>query len=142
MHVARLLKRKGVVKMGFCVCGGAALSCTFGMAPSMLNVLPVARVMSTMAVASIMDYIPLVNVLPFGLCNAISNPVVAAATAAAMGVLTPMPCIPVLVTPWVPGSQTVMVGGKPALTDASVLNCLWGGVIKIEMAGTVTIQLK
>ena len=54
--------------MGFCVCGGAAITCTFGMAPSVLNVLPAARVMSNMALATIMDNIPMVNIPPFGMC--------------------------------------------------------------------------
>ena len=53
--------------MGFGVCGGAVLNCSFGMAPSVMNVLPAARVMSNMALATIMDNVPFVNILPFGM---------------------------------------------------------------------------
>ena len=81
--------------MGFCVTGGAVMTCTFGMAPSTLNVLPTAQVVSAMPLASIADTIPFVNIMPFGMCQSMANPMVAAATAAAMGVLTPMPCLPV-----------------------------------------------
>lgn len=128
--------------MGFCVCGGAVIACSFGMAPSVLNVLPAARVMSTMALASIMDNIPLVNIAPFGMCSSLANPTVAAATAAALGVLTPMPCVPVTTAPWAPGSPTVLIGGKPALNNSSKLICMWGGVIQINNPGTMNIQVK
>jgi hypothetical protein len=128
--------------MGFGVCGGAVLNCSFGMAPSVMNVLPAARVMSNMALATIMDNVPFVNILPFGMCQSMMNPTVAAATAAAMGALTPMPCIPVLPTPWVPGSPTVLIGGKPALNNSCKLNCAYGGIISINNPGTMNIQVK
>lgn len=126
--------------MPFCVCGGASTACTFGAAPSLLNVLPVARVMSSQALASIMDNIPMVNITPFAMCSSLANPTVAAATAAALGVLTPMPCIPVPAGPWAPGSPKLLIGGKPALTSDSRLMCSWGGVIQITFPGTVNIQ--
>lgn len=127
--------------MGLCVCGGATLSCSFGVAPSVMNVLPVSRVMSAMALASIMDNIPMVNILPFGMCNSMANPMVAAATAAAMGVLTPMPCIPVTAAPWMPGVPTVLIGNKPALDSSSKLMCNWGGVIQVVNPGQMNIMV-
>ena len=127
--------------MSFCVCGGAMLTCSFGMAPSVLNVLPVARVVSNTPLATIMDNVPLVNVMPFGLCRSPANPAVAAATAAAMGVLTPMPCIPVIPGPWIPGSPTVLIGGKPALNNTCKLMCAYGGVIQITNPATTNIQV-
>lgn len=49
------------------VCATATLQCSFGAAPSMLNVLPVNRTLTGgMPAANIMDHIPLVNILPFG----------------------------------------------------------------------------
>ncbi len=127
--------------MGFCVCGGASLACSFGMAPSVLNVLPAARVMSAMPLATIMDNVPMVNIMSFGMCSSLANPTVAAATAAALGVLTPMPCIPVIAGPWTPGSPTVLIGGKPALHNSCKLMCAYGGVIQITNPGTTNIQI-
>ncbi|MBR1628760.1 MAG: DUF4280 domain-containing protein [Lachnospiraceae bacterium] len=127
--------------MGFCVCGGAQMNCTFGMAPSVLTVLPENRTVTSMPIATIMDNKPMVNILPFGMCSSMANPTVAAATAAAMGALTPMPCVPVTTAPWAPGSPTVLIGGQPALNNSSKLMCNWGGVISIGMPGTANIQV-
>src|SRR6202008_969003 len=102
------------------VCMGAMMQCTFGMAPSSLVVLPTNRVMTDQVPdANIMDHIPMTNIMPFGMCMSPANPTVAAATAAALGVLTPMPCIPATVSPWVPGIATVMLGNMPTLDNAS-----------------------
>lgn len=128
--------------MGFCVCGGAVLSCSFGMAPSVLNVLPANKVVSAMPIATIMDNKPIVNIVPFGMCSSMANPTVAAATAAALGVLTPMPCLPVISAPWVPGSPTILVANYPVLNNSSKLMCNWGGVIQVNNAGTMNIQVK
>lgn len=119
---------------------GALIQCSFGLAPSSLAPLPTSRVMiEGRPAASIMDSVPLVNVPPFGMCTSLSNPTVATATAAALGVLTPMPCVPVT-TPWKPGAVKTLVGGKPALTAGSTCNCAWGGIIQITMAGAVRTQ--
>ena len=127
--------------MGFCVCGGAVLSCPFGAAPSTFLVTPEKKVLSNMPLATIDDNKPMVNVMPFGMCSSMANPQVAAATAAALGVLTPMPCMPVITAPWTPGSPTVLIGGKPALNQTSKLICNWGGVIQVVNPGTTNIQI-
>lgn len=128
--------------MGTQVASGAALQCSFGAAPSALSVLPVNMVNATASAGTVMDNVPAMNVPPFGMCQSPSNPTVAAATAAAMGVLTPMPCLPVIVSPWLPGSPVVFIKGKPALTDKSICNCAWGGVIKINVPGQMKAQVK
>ena len=121
------------------VCHGAQLMCTFGMAPSTLVVLPVNRTLtSNQPAANIMDHVPMVNILPFGMCMSIANPVVASATAAALGVLTPMPCIPATPAPWVPGAPTVLLGNMPALDNTCTLNCMWAGVITVVAPGQFT----
>ncbi|MDD2421592.1 MAG: DUF4280 domain-containing protein [Heliobacteriaceae bacterium] len=79
--------------------------------------------------------------LPFGMCSSPANPAVAAATAAALGVLTPMPCTPLVVTPWAPGSPTVLVGGYPALNNSSKAMCSFGGVIQITVTPALTVQV-
>ena len=80
-----------------------------------------------------MDNKPIANIPPFGMCMSPSNPTVIAATAAALGVLTPMPCVPVIPAPWVPGSPTVLIANMPALNNSSKLMCAWGGVIQISV---------
>jgi hypothetical protein len=120
---------------------GATLQCSFGVAPSTLTVLPTNRTLDPTPAATIADTVPLLNVLPFGMCTSIANPTVAAATAAALGVLTPMPCIPVPTGPWVPGSPTVLIGGVPALNSTSKLICAWAGVISVIVPGQVTVQV-
>ena len=69
--------------MGKLVCSGAMLKCSFGMAPGTLNVLPLNCVMSGAPSANIMDNVPMMNIMPFGMCQSMANPMVAAATAAA-----------------------------------------------------------
>jgi hypothetical protein len=127
--------------MGMQVCMGALVQCSFGVAPSALSVLPANRVTAATPCANIMDNKPMVNVLPFGMCNSMANPMVAAATAAALGVLTPMPCIPVTAAPWAVGAPTVLIGNMPTLNDSSKLMCNWGGVIQINMAGQFQVMV-
>lgn len=124
------------------VVNGAVLQCSFGLAPSTLVVLPVNRMLSSQQpAANIMDHKPMVNIQPFGMCACPANPSVAAATSAALGVLTPMPCVPVTTSPWVPGAPTVMLANQPVLDNTSTCMCNWGGVITIAMPGQVTEQV-
>lgn len=124
------------------VCSGATLQCSFGLAPSTLVVPPVNLMMTgNMPAANIMDHIPMVNIMPFGMCTSPANPMVAAATSAALGVLTPMPCIPVTPSPWVPGAATVMLGNMPALNNTCKLMCNWAGVIQVLAPGQFTEQI-
>ncbi len=118
------------------------MMCTFGLAPSSLVVLPTNRVNTNMVPdANIMDHIPLTNIMPFGMCTSPANPTVAAATAAALGVLTPMPCIPNTPAPWVTGAPTVLLGNFPTLDNISQLFCIWGGVITFTTAGEFTVNV-
>ena len=127
--------------MANAACMGGMMKCSFGVAPSSLMVLPANRVMTGTPTANIMDNKPMVNVLPFGMCQCPANPMVAAATAAALGVLTPMPCIPNTVAPRVVGAPTVMIGNMPALNSTSKLMCIWGGVIELLPPGVPTVNV-
>jgi hypothetical protein len=121
---------------------GAALQCSFGMAPSSLVVTPVNKTYTNQVPdANIMDHVPMVNIMPFGMCTSLANPTVASATAAAMGALTPMPCIPNTPAPWVPGAPNVVLGNAPTLDNLSKLMCTWAGVIQIVTPGEVTVRV-
>lgn len=115
----------------------AMIQCSFGLAPATLNVLPVNRVMvEGRPAATIADAVPMMNIPPFGMCSSLANPTVAAATAAALGVLTPMPCVPAT-TAWVNGATTTTIGGKPGLTQGATAMCAYAGVIQIISSGAV-----
>jgi hypothetical protein len=124
------------------VTNGAMLTCSFGVAPSTLTVVPASMVnASNLPAATTMDNIAMTNIMPFGMCTTLTNPQVASATTAASGVLTPQPCIPVTTAPWTPGSPTVMIGKKMALQNTCQLMCAWGGVITITNAGQFTVNV-
>lgn len=118
------------------VCHGATLQCNMGMAPSSFCIIDPMREKQSdgTILANIMDNVPMLNFMPFGMCQSLSNPMVKAATAAAMGVLTPQPCTPIIAAPWSPGGQQ-MVGKYPALLDNAKLTCSWGGQISISYPG-------
>ncbi len=128
--------------MSSVVVNGAQMACSFGSSPSVLTVLPAGQPVqgSSQLVARITDMAPNANIAPFGMCLTPSNPQVASATAAAQGVLTPQPCIPVTTAPWAPGSPTVSVGGTPALTSDSQCMCMWGGAIAITSPGQTSVS--
>ncbi|MFN8075366.1 MAG: DUF4280 domain-containing protein [Kineosporiaceae bacterium] len=109
----------------------AMVQCSFGLAPATLVVLPTSRVMiEGKPAATVTDAAPLMNIPTFGMCTSLANPTVAAATSAALGVLTPMPCIPAT-APWVNGAPRTMIGGRPALALGAQCLCAYGGVVQI-----------
>lgn len=118
------------------------MTCSFGTAPGSLLVPPANKVMAGgLPAANIMDFKPGANITGFVMCTSLANPSVASATSAALGVLTPMPCIPATAAPWAPGCPTVMIGGMPALNDASTCVCSMGGAISISFAGQTQVQI-
>lgn len=111
---------------------GAKLRCSEGLAPGSLAILPVQMVDGAgMPTATVNDFVPMQNISPFGMCKTTANPQVAAATSAASGTLTPMPCVPVVTAPWSPGAAGVTVAGQKALTAGSTCSCAWSGSIEI-----------
>ena len=124
------------------VCNGAMMTCSFGSNPSALVVLPTNRVMTDQVPdANINDFVPMVNIMPFGLCISPGNPAFVAATAAAMGTPTPVPCMPITTSPWVPGAVNVLLGDAPTLDNISTLMCTWAGVITFTSAGEFTVNV-
>ena len=97
--------------------------CSFGVAPPNLVVLPTNQMLSNdQPAAAIMDFIPMTNIMPFGMCISSSNPQVAAATTAVLGVLTPQP--PANIAPWIPGTPTVPLGNMPCLDNTHTCMCM------------------
>lgn len=123
------------------VCTGAQLMCSFGAAPSVFTATPKTVQTSYMDAGTIMDFVPMNNIKPFGMCTSLANPQVAAATTAASGVLTPQPCIPVTTSPWVPGVTNVLIANQPALDNMCKLMCNWAGVITVANPGQTTHQI-
>lgn len=122
--------------MGQVVVTGAVLMCPFGTAPSSLITTSQAKVMvSGMPAGTIQDMAPMVNIPPFGLCMSLANPQVAAATAAALGVLMPQPCLMVPAGTWIPTKPKVLMGGMTCLTSECTLMCAYGGCISITVPG-------
>jgi Domain of unknown function (DUF4280) len=120
------------------VAGTAVTQCTFGLAPSVFNPTPRPILSSSLINGVITDNIPITNIVPFSMCSSPANPTVAAATAAALGVLTPMPCVPVIPAPWVPGVPNVLITNIPVLDNNCKLMCAWGGVISINFPAQIT----
>lgn len=127
--------------MSIPVAAGASCVCTMGTAPGQINPTnqPVIR-FEGKPVASVADAAPMSNIAPCGLCTSMGNPTVQAATAAAMGVLTPQPCTPAPTGGWTCGGK-VRVGGKLVLTNDGQLTCSYGGTITIVNPGQTTVQI-
>ncbi len=115
---------------------GAMTECTWGSMDSRL-ILPMSHgvYIKGRAQLNIMDFMPIVNILPFGMCSSLLNPLVAAATIANQGVLRKMPCIPVVVTPWMNGKKDKLIENQPALLCSSMNMCLFAGLITINDDG-------
>ncbi len=100
--------------MGAVVVAGASLQCPFGTVPATLSVTSQGSVLAEgKPVATIQDFAPAVNISGCGMCSSMANPLVASATAAALGVLTPQPCIPAVAGTWIPAQTKCIVDGKP-----------------------------
>ncbi len=117
------------------VVAGAILTCNFGDKPNRLKT-PFSHgvYIKNKAQMNIMDYVPNVNIMPFGLCSSLANPAVASATSANNGVLTPQPCTPVTM-PWINGKTDVLIENQPALLSKCTCQCAYNGIIKIEDDG-------
>lgn len=120
---------------------GATMMCSFGVAPAALVVLPTTTIVSGTPTANNTAFAPVVNVPTFGACSSPANPTVAAATAAALGVLTPMPCVPMTTSPWIPGPTKTIDGGMPAVDSSCKLMCNWGGSISVLSPGQIKVTV-
>ena len=120
-----------VIATGSCMC-------SMGTAPAPLKVTNNAKVLADgKPVGTMADVQGIANVGPFGLCTSLANPVVASATAAALGVLTPQPCIPAVAGTWIPTKPKILIGGKPCLSNDCKAMCAYAGSISVTFAGQV-----
>lgn len=120
------------------VCSGAMMKCTMGTTPARLTVLPIRTVFLTgQPMANISDHLTMVNLAPFGLCRSLGFPATASATAAALGTLTPMPCMHNTPFPWMGGKMDYLIQNQPALLKSCKCQCLWGGTISLISDGQV-----
>ena len=120
------------------VCSGAMMKCTMGTSPARLTVLPNRMVfLAGQLLANISDNKTMVNLAPFGLCRSLAFPPTASATSAAMGTLTPMPCMHNTPAPWMGGKMDYIIKGQPALLQSCKCQCMWGGTISLINNGQV-----
>ncbi|MCR5520645.1 MAG: DUF4280 domain-containing protein [Lachnospiraceae bacterium] len=128
--------------MGVLVKAGATLTCTFATGTStLMTTAQMNSVTSGSPAATINDCAPVTNIPPFPACTSMSNPAVSAATAAALGVLTPSTCIPTIAGSWTAEKTNVSIGGSVCLTSGCQLSCGYGGVIKIASPGQTKVNL-
>lgn len=128
--------------MGFALCTGSIAACPFGVAPTPLTFLPTSMLMGKAGpIGSIIDCIPFLNISPFGVCMSMLNPMTAALTAAAFGILTPGPCLPVPVGTWIPMKPTVIGKSGPIVSNDSILMCAYGGTIKCMLPSQFTVLM-
>ena len=88
---------------------GASAMCSFGTAPGTVNATSQTVCMVEGKPAATIQDCQSANITPFGMCVSMANPQVAAATAAALGVLTPQPCMLVPAGTWIPTKPAVLV---------------------------------
>ena len=117
---------------------GATCVCSFGTAPGSFTATNALKVMIEGKTAGVLtDAAGGVNISPFAMCTSLANPAVASATAAALGVLTPQPCMPQSTGSWIPSGAKVMINGKPCLTMDCKMVCAWGGNISFTTPGQI-----
>lgn len=123
--------------MSLLVADGATLLCSMGTATSRLIVLRRNYKAQVNALANVMDFQGVTNIMPFGVCVSPANPMVQLALGA------PQPCLPVIAGPWTPGCSYVnqILEGTTApiasLTADSTCQCTHAGQIAIVNPNTM-----
>ena len=109
---------------------GALHSCPMGTLPIMpLVVLPNTVMGLDLPAATVLDNFIFLNMEPYITCKIL--------TAMALGV--PIPCIPLVSAPWIPGGITVMINDAVALDSFDSAQCVIGGKIEMFFSPAVTI---
>lgn len=126
--------------MGNLICSNALMSCSFGMIPSAFQATNCMQVMASGIVGNVMDATP-ANLMNFGMCMSMANPMVASATAIALGVLTPQPCLPVPMGLWITPKMNILIKNAPALSSDAKLFCAYGGIIQFNNTPCMNVVL-
>ena len=121
------------------VVSGATVQCTMGTTPGQLKASPSTVRLGGAHAVRISDVAPMMNVGSCGMCTSLLNPTVASATAAALGVLTPMPCVPSPIGTWM-CSGTPLLAGQPGVSSDATLTCAYGGTLRIITPGQGTVR--
>lgn len=118
-------------------------TCTMGMSPVSLNVLPIpTRVsISGKQAVNMMDHKPMINISSFGMCKSPANPAVISLTAAALGVFTPAPCVPMTQMPIANVNPTVLLENFGAVHKNSKIICNWGGTISAMSPSQLSVTV-
>lgn len=121
---------------------GAVLSCTMGAGTGTLNVTSqMTATAEGKPIATIKDCGAMTNITPIGMCSSLANPQVAAATAAALGVLTPQPCVPSPIGTWQACKPSCKAGSTPCLVQGSAIQCAYAGTIQIVNSGQQKVNV-
>lgn len=125
------------------VVSGACCKCTMGTTPSSIAMTSQMKIKAQGKPMAVITDNSMACLGTFGMCRSLLNPAVAAATAAALGVLTPQPCVPSVNAPWIPTKGNIMVGGKPVLTNDSKAICSMGmGTISFTNPGQGKVKIQ
>lgn len=125
--------------MGIAVVTGAMILCPFGTTPANLVVTSQSTCLAEGKLLATITDTSVANIPTCGMCSSLANPQVAAATAEALGVLTPQPCVPAIAGTWTAVRPKCIVGGKPCLTSEATAVCSYGGTMSIINAGQKTV---
>jgi len=119
---------------------GGTLKCPFGDAISKFTATnaPTMKISGQM-IGTINDAAGGMNIASFGMCKSLANPAVQAATAAAMGVLTPQPCMP-NTSRWI-AIGIVTMNGKQVLSNECCIACAYGGTVSVVDPGQHLVSL-
>ena len=103
---------------------GAMIQCTGGTVPLPIMLILNHGVTTSAGKKMLLnanDHIPMMNIMPFGLCK-FKPPAPPGANI----------CIPVTIQAWKKGDLHCIISGAPALTKNSFLPCMMGGTIKFK----------
>jgi Domain of unknown function (DUF4280) len=116
---------------------GSMIKCSGSVAPIPLLGVPTSVLDTDAPVATIDMMVPFLNILDFGLCTSEVNPeVIAAKIVGSPGA----PCVPIVVDPWDPPSDSVIIDGMPAALASSKCMCVWAGEISVEIDPDTAIE--